>query len=80
MFRYSMSMQLVDFQKRIECCDTIQEAAENMGSLKEETYKPIPENVKAYDTLYQEYRILHDYFGRGENPVMKSLRRIQNLK
>jgi len=40
-------------------------------------YHPIPENCRIYDSLFEEYRCLHDYFGRGENNVMKTLR---NLK
>lgn len=36
-------------------------------------YKPIPENVTAYDRLYEEYKRLHDYFGKGGNDVMKRL-------
>lgn len=36
-------------------------------------YHPIPENVVAYQRLYEEYKILHDYFGRGGNDVMKRL-------
>ncbi|WP_156337086.1 hypothetical protein [Paenibacillus dakarensis] len=42
-----------------------------------ETFKPIPENVKVYETLYQEYSKLHDYFGHGENNVMKRLKSIK---
>ncbi len=42
--------------------------------MKEETFKPIPENVAIYEKLYQEYLTLHDYFGRGENHVMKRLK------
>lgn len=57
--------------------DTIIDAAEKMARVKEETFKPIPENVKVYDELYQEYSKLHDYFGRGENDVMKRLKRIK---
>jgi L-ribulokinase len=30
-----------------------------------------------YDGLYAEYRLLHDYFGRGGNDVMKRLRAIR---
>ncbi len=30
-----------------------------------------------YDRLYAEYRTLHDYFGRGENDVMKRLKAIR---
>ena len=58
--------------------DTIFEAAKNMARLKEEEYQPIPENQEIYDRLYAEYRRLHDYFGRGENPVMKTLKQIRN--
>ncbi|MNO25536.1 Ribulokinase [compost metagenome] len=57
--------------------DTIIDAAEKMARVKEETFKPIPENVEIYDRLYQEYSKLHDYFGRGENDVMKRLKSIK---
>lgn len=57
--------------------DTIVEAAKRMGRVKEETYRPIPENVAVYEKLYQEYSKLHDYFGRGENDVMKRLKAIK---
>jgi L-ribulokinase len=56
----------------------IQAAAEKMGKLKDETYRPIPEHKAVYDRLYAEYLTLHDYFGRGENDVMKRLRAIRN--
>ncbi|MNI68285.1 Ribulokinase [compost metagenome] len=48
-----------------------------MARVKEETFKPIPANVEVYDRLYQEYSKLHDYFGRGENDVMKRLKSIK---
>ncbi|MBI5961265.1 MAG: ribulokinase [Chloroflexi bacterium] len=56
----------------------IQAAAKTMGKLKNEVFKPIPENKAVYDKLYAEYVLLHDYFGRGENDVMKRLRAIRN--
>ncbi|GAB4424049.1 MAG: ribulokinase [Anaerolineae bacterium] len=56
----------------------IQAAAQSMGKLKDEVYRPIPENQAIYDKLYAEYVTLHDYFGRGENDVMKRLRKIRN--
>ena len=56
---------------------TITEAAAKMGRVKEETYKPIPENVATYDALFAEYTKLYDYFGRGENDVMKRLKKIK---
>ena len=43
------------------------------------TYEPVSANVKAYDKLFTEYRRLHDYFGRGENDVMKRLKRISRF-
>jgi L-ribulokinase len=56
----------------------IQAAAAKMGKLKPDTFKPIPQNQAVYDQLYAEYVRLHDYFGRGENDVMKRLRAIRN--
>lgn len=57
--------------------DTIFEAAAEMGGVKERTYAPDKENSEVYDKLYAEYEILHDYFGRGDNNVMKRLKEIK---
>lgn len=57
--------------------DSIFDAAKAMGKVEERTYKPIPENVEAYQKLYAEFKLLHDYFGRGENDVMKRLKNIK---
>jgi L-ribulokinase len=57
--------------------DTIVEAANKMAKVKQEYYKPIPENVNIYNQLYKEYNRLHDYFGLGENEVMKKLKSIK---
>ncbi|MBM7585425.1 L-ribulokinase [Bacillus pakistanensis] len=57
--------------------ETIVEAAEQMARLKEETIEPIAANVEIYDQLYREYSTLHDYFGRGENNVMKRLKALR---
>jgi len=57
--------------------ETVLDAAEKMARVKEETFKPIPENVEVYERLYQEYNLLHDYFGRGANDVMKRLKNIK---
>jgi len=59
--------------------DSIIEAAKKMARIKEEVIRPIPENVAIYNQLYKEYVKLHDYFGRGENDVMKKLRDIRNI-
>jgi L-ribulokinase len=56
---------------------TIEDASRAMARLKEEAYEPIPANQAAYDVLYREYVRLHDYFGRGENDVMKVLRNLR---
>ena len=57
--------------------DSIEAAAKEMGKVKAQYFKPDPEKVAAYDKLYAEYKILHDYFGRGENNVMKRLKKIK---
>jgi len=58
--------------------DTIFEAARHMARLKDEVYQPIPANQRIYDRLFAEYVRLHDTFGRGENNVMKTLKRIRD--
>jgi L-ribulokinase len=40
-------------------------------------YRPSATHQPIYDQMFAEYSRLHDYFGRGENPLMKNLRRIQ---
>ena len=55
----------------------IRAAADQMGKLKDEVVTPIPENKAVYDRLYREYKRLYDLFGRGENEVMKTLKRIR---
>ncbi|MDR3319310.1 MAG: ribulokinase [Clostridiales bacterium] len=52
-------------------------AIRNMSKLKDIVYKPLPKNAEIYDKLYAEFERLHDYFGRGENNVMKSLKKIK---
>lgn len=58
--------------------DNIVDAAKSMARVREETFKPIPENVAVYDKLYAEYNALHDYFGRGANDAMKRLKAIRD--
>ena len=57
--------------------DSIYDAAKVMAHLKDETYIPNPEDQRMYEKLYAEYVILHDYFGRGANDVMKRLKNIK---
>ncbi|MDR1704173.1 MAG: ribulokinase [Clostridiales bacterium] len=57
--------------------DDIFIAARVMGKLKDTVYLPDPENAGIYEKLYAEYEILHDYFGRGANDVMKRVRALR---
>ncbi len=57
---------------------SIQAAAAKMASATSEVVQPIAENTAIYDQLYAEYVTLHDYFGRGENDVMKRLKKLRN--
>ena len=42
------------------------------------TYRPDASSRATYEILYDEYRRLHDYFGRGANDVMKTLRALRD--
>ena len=53
---------------------SVREAAEKMGRVSKALYVPNEERAKQYDRLYAEYELLHDYFGRGANDVMKRLK------
>ena len=57
--------------------DSIFEAARHMAHLKEVVYRPNAQHKTVYDQLFAEYLLLHDYFGRGENDVMKRLKKIK---
>jgi L-ribulokinase len=45
--------------------------------IKEEVYQSIPEDQKVYKQLFAECLRQHDYFGRGENNVMKTHKKIK---
>jgi L-ribulokinase len=51
----------------------IHAASSAMGRSDKAVYQPLAANVKAYDELFAEYTLLHDYFGRGPNEVMHRL-------
>jgi L-ribulokinase len=55
----------------------IRVAAKAMGKIERAVYRPDEARAAAYDRLYAEYSILHDYFGRGGNEVMHRLRAIR---
>lgn len=56
---------------------TIEDASRAMARLRDIVYEPTPANQAGYDILYREYLRLHDYFGRGENDVMRTLKRLR---
>ncbi len=60
--------------------DDAYEASGVMGKVKDTVYYPNEEESKTYDKLFEEYTILHDYFGTGANDVMKRLKEIKKQK
>ena len=56
---------------------SIQDAARSMAGLRDEAFLPNAACRTVYDDLYGEYVRLHDLFGRGGDPAMKTLRRIR---
>ncbi|MFI5258123.1 MAG: ribulokinase [Candidatus Limnocylindrales bacterium] len=56
---------------------SIEDAARRMARLRDEAYEPIEANRGAYEVLYGEYVRLHDLFGRGGDPVVKTLKRLR---
>jgi L-ribulokinase len=57
--------------------DSIVEAAAAVAGLKDEVYRPDPNAHALYTALFEEYKKLHDYFGRYQNPVLKRLKEIR---
>lgn len=53
--------------------DSLGEAAAKMGGEVNKIYRPQDAYREAYNKLYEEYKILHDYFGI-KNTVMKRLK------
>ena len=58
--------------------DTIFEAAQKMAQVQKSSYRPRRENHAVYNRIFNEYQMLHDYFGRGTNDVMKRLKALQH--
>ncbi len=56
---------------------SIVDAAKAMARLRADAYTPNPAASAVYDQLYAEYVTLHDYFGRGDNNVMKRLKALK---
>ena len=59
--------------------DSVREAAARMASPVKTVYRPDPASARVYDALYDEYRLLHDTFGRGGSDVMYVLGEIEAL-
>jgi L-ribulokinase len=55
----------------------VRAASAAMGKVNKNIYTPNEEAAAAYDALYAEYTLLHDYFGRGANDVMKRLKALR---
>ena len=60
--------------------DSIADASREMGGVDDKKYVPIPENVAVYEKLFAEYKLLHDFFGKGGNDVMKRLKAIKEAQ
>jgi L-ribulokinase len=56
---------------------SIADAAATMAHLRDEVYTPDAADSAIYDVLYREYVRLHDMFGRGLDPAMKTLKRLR---
>lgn len=57
--------------------DSIAEAVLRMTPNPTKVYRPTLQHVATYNALFTEYRRLHDYFGDGQNEVMKVLLRLR---
>ena len=55
----------------------VRTAAAAMGRKQSAVWQPDPAASAVYDELFAEYTKLHDYFGRGGNKVMRTLRAIR---
>lgn len=55
----------------------IRAAADAMGKVEKSKYVPDAARSAQYDRLFAEYVLVHDYFGRGVNDVMKRLKALR---
>ncbi len=58
----------------------MEDAVRLMSAPVAKIYTPIAENVKSYNELYNEYKILCEYFALGGNDVMKRLIKMNEEK
>lgn len=59
--------------------DELEPAVARMGGVRERIYSPDPLAHGVYSNLYEEWKRLHDYFGRGGNDVLKRLRALRHV-
>ena len=57
--------------------DSVEDAIRVMSAPVLRVYEPFGAHAAVYDALFEEYKRLHDFFGRGENDVMKRLKGIR---
>jgi L-ribulokinase len=57
--------------------DDFVQATHSMAKQKERVYRPVATHQAIYAELYRHYVRLHDHFGRGQDDVMKALRRVR---
>jgi L-ribulokinase len=55
----------------------VRAASAAMGRVRRAVYRPDPAAAAGYDRLYEQYRELHDHFGRGGTGMLHRLRRIR---
>lgn len=55
----------------------VREASQHMGRRASLEYAPNSEASVLYDRLYAEYELIHDYFGKGGNSVMRRLKALR---
>jgi len=60
--------------------DSIFDAAKKMSHIKPESFKPNMNNYWVYSRIFEEYKKLHDLFGRNGLDVMKVLKKIKNTE
>ncbi len=58
---------------------SLTEAVSRLTPAPARVFKPIPGHIPVYDSIFQEYNRLYNYFGRGQNNVMKFLRSLRDI-
>ncbi len=55
------------------CYPDVTSGAAAMSQLEDSAFEPDAQRHLAYTRLYEEYVLLHDWFGRGGNDIMRRL-------